>query len=504
MSYCPAVPSESILFCCAPHSRTYSKQDDDDENQKKICFECTNEAYLAQLIAKAGKSKECSYCGQTQACISIEELADCVETAFQDHFVRTSDQPHSWQQILLSDRESNYDWERDGQPVLDAIEEAAAIPHEAAEHLLEILDNRHGDFDSAAIGEETEFSNDSYYEEKSVSAHEWNEEWRCFEQSLKTEARFFSRSASELLARVFGNIDRLKTKPRHPLVVNAGPHRRLNHLYRARVFQSNEKLELALCRPDLHLGSPPAHLASAGRMNARGISVLYGATNSSVALAEVRPPVGSKILVAKFAITRPLRLLDLTALNGVLDGGSIFDPSLKGRLERVAFLQSLGRRMMRPVMPDDEAFDYLATQAITDFLATENEPRLDGIIFESAQSKNGRNVVLFHKAARVEEIAIAEGTEIKAHTGYGTEDGWEIDYGVMESVPKTEEPEPQSEKDDLINFFPHFSPPYSADQDYRHSALRVEPVTLEVHHVGWVKVNSTRFKVLRHRSEKRD
>jgi hypothetical protein len=477
---------------------------DDRDDQKHICFECAHETYLAQMIEKVGKSEECSYCGQTQACIPIEELADCVETAFHDHYVRTSDQPHSWQQSLLSDRESDYDWERDGQPVLDAIEEAAAIPHEAAEDVLKILDDRHGDFDSAAMGEETEFSYDSYYEEKSASAHGWNEEWRCFEQSLRTEARFFSRSASELLARVFGNIDVLKTKPRHPLVVDAGPNRRLNHLYRARVFQSDEKLEVALCRPDLHLGSPPARLASAGRMNARGISVFYGATNSSVALAEVRPPVGSKIVVAKFGIERPLRLLDLTALNGVRDGGSIFDPSLKGRLERVAFLQSLGRRMTRPVMPDDEAFDYLATQAITDFLATENEPTLDGIIFDSAQSKDGRNVVLFHKAARVEEIALPKGTEIKANTGYGTEDGWEIDYGVRESVPKSVEPEPPSEKDDLISFVPHFSPSYSPDEDQRLAALRVDPTTLEVHHVGWVKVNSTRFAVSRHRSEQRD
>jgi len=239
-------------------------------------------------------------------------------------------------------------------------------------------------------------------------------------------------------------------------------------------------------------------------MNARGISVFYGATNASVALAEVRPPVGSKVVVARFIITRPLRLLDLTALDDVRDGGSIFDPSLKGRLERAAFLRSLGQRMTRPVMPDDEAFDYLATQAIANFLATENEPILDGIIFGSAQSKGGRNVVLFHKAARVEEMAFPKGTEIKVHTGHEFEDGREIDYGVSETVPKTEAPLPLNEKDDLIGFIPPFVHPYSANEDYRDVALRVETDTVEVHHVEWVKVNSTRFAVRRHRGEKRD
>lgn len=492
------------MLLCLPDMEVLNGMNDHDDDQKHICFECAAETYLSAEIEKDSEQKECSYCGQTQACIPIEELADFIESAFDDHYVRTPNQPNSWQQSLLSDRESDYDWEREGQPVLDAIEEAAEIPHEAAEDVLEILGRRHGDFDSAAMGEETEFSLEAYYEQKSASAQGWHEEWRFFEKSLKTEARFFSRSASELLARIFGDIDALKTRPRHPLVVDSGHHRRLNHLYRARVFQSDEKLEEALCRPDLHLGPPPTRFASAGRMNARGISVFYGATNASVALAEVRPPVGSKVVVAKFSITRALRLLDLSALDGVQDGGSIFDPSLKGRLERVAFLRSLSQLMTRAVMPDDEAFDYLATQAIADFLATQNVPRLDGIIFGSVQSKEGRNVVLFHKAARVEAMEIPKGTEIAAHTGYGTEDGWETDYRVSEVVPKAETLAPKDEMGDLHRFVPHFGPAYSVDDDCRDKALRVDPASVEVHHVDSVKVHSTRFPVSRHRPEKQD
>lgn len=476
----------------------------EDGDQKRICRECVGEAFLSQQIEKDGQAGVCSYCGETLACIPIEELADHVETAFADHYVRTANYPDSWQERAIADRESDYVWEREGQPVLEAIEEAAAIPSEAAADVLEILDDRHGDFDSAVTGEETEFSHETCYEEKGASAQAWHEEWGSFEQSLKTEARFFSRSAAELLARVFGHIDALKTKPRQPLVVDAGPGRKLTHLYRARVFQSDERLEEALCRPDLHLGSPPARLASAGRMNARGISVFYGATNAGVALAEVRPPVGSKVVVAKFDIVRPLRLLDLTALDGAQDGGSIFDPSLKGRLERVAFLRTLGERMTRPVMPDDEAFDYLATQAVADFLATENEPRLDGIIFGSAQAKTGRNVVLFRKAARVEEMQFPRGTKVAARTGYGTDEGWEVDYGVSEEVPKAKSPAPPESQNDILSFTPQPYEPYRTDGDFREAALRVDASSVEVHHIEWVKVNSTRFAVSRHRHDKKD
>ena len=494
------------MLICLPQER--EAQDDmthdDNDDQKRICCECVGEAYLAQQIEKGGQTGACSYCDQTLACIPVEELADHIETVFADHYVRTSDHPDSWQERAMADRESTYEWEREGQPALEAIEEAASISGEAAADVLEILDNRHGDFDSAAMGEETEFSSDAHYEQKGASAQGWHEEWNGFEQSLKTEARFFSRSAAELLARVFGRIDTLKTKPRRPLVVDAGPSRKLTHLYRARVFQSGEKLEEALCRPELHLGSPPARLASAGRMNARGISVFYGASNAVVALAEVRPPVGSKVAVAKFEISRPLRLLDLTALDSVKDGGSIFDTSLKGRLERVAFLRTLGERMTRPVMPDDEGFDYLATQAVADFLATENEPRLDGIIFGSAQAKTGRNVVLFHKAARVEVMQFPKGTEITARTGYGTEDGWEIDYGVSEEVPKQKAPAPSEDDHGPLDFVPQPYEVFRADGDFRETSLRVDAGSVEVHHVEWVKVNSTRFAVSRHRHEKWD
>jgi hypothetical protein len=471
----------------------------DESDQKRICFECVGEVVLSEQIEKEGRAGDCSYCDQTLTCISIEELADRVEAAFADHYVRTMNYPDSWQERAMADSESSYHWERDGQPVLEAIEEAAAIPGEAATDALEILDNRHGDFESAKLGEETEFSSETCYEEKSASAQSWHEEWNGYEQLLKTEARFFSRTAVELLARVFGNIDNLKTKQRHPLVVGAGPGSKLTHLYRARVFQSEDRFKEALCRPDLHLGSPPAQFASAGRMNARGISVFYGATKAGVALAEVRPPVGSKVAVAKFDIIRPLRLLDLTALDFVRDGGSIFDPSLKGRLERVAFLQTLGERMTRPVMPNDEAFDYLATQAVADFLAAENEPMLDGIIFASAQAKTGRNVVLFHKAARVGQMHLPDGTKITAHSGYGTEDGWEVDYWVREEVPKPKAPDAH-EDDGLFGLFmPHADEPNTADRDFREAALRVDTGSVEVHHVEWVKVNSMRFAVSRHR-----
>lgn len=230
-------------------------------------------------------------------------------------------------------------------------------------------------------------------------------------------------------------------------------------------------------------------------MNAHGISVFYGATNDQVAIAEVRPPVGSWVAVAKFVIIRPLHLLDLTVFKDVHDMGSIFDSSLKGRLERVAFLRTLGRRMAHPVMPDDEALDYLPIQALADFLAKINEPCLDGIIFPSAQAKQGHNVVLFHHAARVKPMALSKDTTVS--TGFWTEDGWEPEYLVHEEVPPER---PATVPTDSDEEFPAMLVPYPAEpphwnDDSRQSALQIDTESVAVHEVSWVEVNTMRHTV---------
>jgi hypothetical protein len=199
-------------------------------------------------------------------------------------------------------------------------------------------------------------------------------------------------------------------------------------------------LEKALERPDIESGPPPFEMATAGRMNARGISVFYGATEANVALAEIRPPVGSRVLIGKFELLRPMRLLDVAALESVFVKGSIFDAGYIRRLEQAKFLGHLSRRITMPVMPDDEPSNYLITQAIADYLAA--EVKLDGIIYPSAQAgENAQNVVLFRHAARVREMELPPETEISAQLYQDTEEGRESDYWVWEEVPPPEPPE---------------------------------------------------------------
>ncbi|MNX74268.1 RES domain protein [compost metagenome] len=170
------------------------------------------------------------------------------------------------------------------------------------------------------------------------------------------------------------------------------------------------------------------------------------------------------------------------------------DPTLKGRLERVAFLQTLSERLTRPVMPDDEAFDYLITQAIADFLATQNEPRLDGIIFASAQSRKGCNVVLFHSAALVAPIELPLGTKISSRSLDYDDDRSSPDYRVWEETPPAPELQ-ESDADDPFAFVPWT--PYSSTEAGREPTLQIDPSSVEVHHIESVQVRSTAFSVRR-------
>lgn len=477
--------------------------------EKTICAGCVGEVYLSDCIEKEGEGGECSFCGEEDyRCITLEDLADRIEAAFATHYSRTSDEPNSYQYAMLRDREIDYDWERDGERTIYAIMGAADISEEIAQDIQSILSYRHFDIEDAQMGVESEFSDEAHYEDIMPRDERWHEEWNSFEKQMKIEARFFSRTAAARLGELFDRINDMQTGDGRSLIQIAGPETNMTHLYRGRVFQSEALLQKAMMRPDLELSAPPAWAAAAGRMNAKGISVFYGATSQEVALAEVRPPVGSWVALARFEIIRPLRLLDLAALGDVSESGSIFDPDYAYRLGRMMFLRTLSRRMSRPVLPDDQEMEYLPTQAIADYLSTEGKVPLHGILFPSVQvGGSGLNAVLFHKASLCEELELPDGTELTATTYSMYEDGPEPDFSVSETVPpvKGEQDDNEDERK-RRGFFEPFPGGWDdwLNADPRDATLRIELESMRVHEVKAINIKTDSHSVGRHRVEKRE
>lgn len=483
----------------------------DDEDGKRICHQCVGDSHLKALIVKDGAVGECSYCADDEeACISVEGLADHVEGAFDRHYQRTSDQPDMYESMLLRDKEIDYAWDRHGEPVIDVIGQAAVVEEEVAQDVLDILSDRHGDWESAQMGEETEFDPDSHYEWKRPSSGEIAAEWYGLERSLKLRSRYFNPQAESLLKRLFDDLEKLFTHDGRSVVVEAGPDLAIRCFNRARAFHHSHELDEAMIRPDLHLGPPPANRAKAGRMNAHGIAVFYGADDRDIALAEVRPPVGSRALVGEFELLRTVRLLDVSALEAVYFDGSVFDSAYAEQRSLARFLGRLGDRITIPVMPDDEPTEYLITQMIADYLARRPAPGLDGILFKSVQRPGEkRNVVLFHHASRVEAIEIPEDVKVSVHQFQSSDDGPEPDYTVMEEMPPAAEPpaEPEPDTDFALGSMTDSRPEmfwFDPDVDEREPYLRMNRDTLIVRHVTGVTFDTIDYAVHRHRSKKHD
>lgn len=459
-----------------------------DVSSRRLCARCVREPFLRAEIDAKGENRQCYYCETEGRTFTISQLAERIEEAFAHHYELTPDQP-----------ENSYEaesWYRDGEPVIDAIAGASEIDEAPASDIAEVLEDRNYDHELAKLGEECAFDSDAHYQEKSVDDFRFQVEWSAFENGIKERARYFSRAAQVTLESIFHDLENLKTDSGTSVVVTAGPNCKTTYFYRARVFQSDETLERALGRPELEIGPPPSRLAVAGRMNAYGIAVFYGASDAKTALAEVRPPVGSRVVVARFLITREIQLLDLAAMREVFIKGSIFDASYMDRLERAKFLSSLSRGMTRPVMPTDESFDYLPTQAIADYLA--DERKLDGIIYPSAQVQGEHtNVVLFHEASRVESANLPKDGEVTVHLGHFDEESSEADYIVWE---KTSQPVKAPERKDVIPILDLYEVDeiLAGNNPFR-ATLRLDLQSVEVHHVDSVSVIATAFPVRRHR-----
>ena len=235
-------------------------------------------------------------------------------------------------------------------------------------------------------------------------------------------------------------------------------------------------------------------------MNAHGIGVFYGATHRRVAMAEIRPPVGSRVLVGRFEIMRPLRLLDVGAMGAIQAKGSLFDPGFVRELERAAFLGTLSAEITQPVMPDEEPSEYLMTQAIADYLATRTDPVLDGILYPSVQ-QNGklkRNVVLFHKSSRVAELDLPRESKVIANL-YDHDEGYRYtDYSVMVRKPP---PREKDEFDDPMFGLPLGGPFRSRHSEPREESLKVDLSSVKVHHVTGVSFEDTQYSIRRHEYE---
>ena len=372
------------IVCSAP-TLILSK---DAPAMKLVCLECLTDPYLRKQIPDKDPG-DCSYCGQESPVIELEELVVHCKGAILSFF----------QVVEQSMGVIHYGRDPVGHSlatVLDRILRApAAVIDDLAADLLDRWDEWGDD--------------DPYFMEQTLASSHLESEWNQMERSLRDEARFVNPFAAQVLEKVFGSIEQFFAADATTAILTVGPGQPIHTFQRARVFSDEEAMTKALLHPERHLGPPPAGIGAAGRMNAKGVSVFYGATSAETAIAEVRPSVGSIVVTAEFEVIRPLRLLNLEQLSLIQpnNGLSYFEPMRLAEAERCAFFKALKDRLLMPVMPELVDQGYLITQAIADFLSMHHTLAVDGIFFPSVQTPqgvahtDGHNVILFNKACAV-------------------------------------------------------------------------------------------------------
>lgn len=444
-----------------------------------VCNFCVGETYLKSYIKTQGQNGQCSYCSSSSKTILIEELAELITNCVKDHFEVTPIKPEPFE--LLNDGH----WYRRGEDLQTLIKNYADIPNQdLIADLCEICD----------LTEYPDYDDNPHYAEARPDLSEQLELWRIFCQELKHSSRFFNTRLEQILDDLFGDISELKTASNTPVikVIESGLT-----IYRSRVCFSGKEIERVLKEPYKELGPPPRNIATSGRMNPSGISVLYAALQKETSVAELRPPVGSLVIIAPFKTVRELKVLELDELSELISETSIFDPQTIEDLKRKYFLEKLVYEIQMPILPSDTNLEYLPTQAVAEFLSK----KVDGIIYSSSQTKNNeKNIVLFNNASRVKAEPREKHEKVERSVTIFMNSSEEDDTSItiFEEVSKDEEAQ------NGLNFLDPIYDDYDYQMDHRLESIEldIKNITIqEIHSINY-ETKDRQFNV--HRTTKRE
>ena len=255
-------------------------------------------------------------------------------------------------------------------------------------------------------GEEAFFAEDQTFVPIRLDGWRHGARWRRFREAILHRQRFFNDPAKSFLAEIFDGIQNqsdIDNKPAfYRLAAGEEPL-----FYRARIVPDEDAFKSIAKDPAGRMGPPPANLRRAGRMNAAGIAVFYGATEKETAVAELRPAVGSLISMAAFRVHRPIHVLDLTRFTRAGRQLDIFAKNQMVRATQWAFMQSFASEISEPILPGDEHLEYVPPQVVAEYLTNTSvrwrgsDVTPDAIIFRSAQRDGGKNIAVMGDAAKI-------------------------------------------------------------------------------------------------------
>ncbi|MCL2286842.1 MAG: RES family NAD+ phosphorylase [Firmicutes bacterium] len=216
-------------------------------------------------------------------------------------------------------------------------------------------------------------SQDSNYlnEHSIISGYAWND----FVEAIKEINRFHTDHINKSVLDMFIRCVRKHYK--------AG-----RIFYRARICSN----EIGFTKNEM--GAPPAHLATAGRVNPVGISVLYLADSIKTTLHEIRAGVFDYVTVGNFKLKKDIEVIDFASLDKISPfiANDALGISYTQHAVNIEHLKLISQQIAKPLRGHDSVLDYLPTQYISDYIKSQG---FDGVEYISTMCEDGFNLAVF-------------------------------------------------------------------------------------------------------------
>jgi hypothetical protein len=333
--------------------------------ESRICGKCVGDDYLRTKIRDEGEKAPCASCERERSTISVEELGELVHQVFKKYARRAEPRP----------------FEPAGKTPKELIEEILECEPDLTQALLDYLwDSHHLPADNPESDWYDEYCEDFELEARPSSSHA--EAWNEFVHEAKYRGRFFNDQAWQYLDDLLTPLLRGDLHDGFPPIVTIGAEDSpIRTIYRGRAAPTVADLKTIYANPARELAPPPAESRMANRLNAAGVSVFYGSLDIETCVAEVRPSVGGGVVVGKFKFLSPVRLLDFRMVDNSAARLSRFDPEFSDKVGYGRLVRRLHNIIRAPVLPNSEAIDYVPTQMIAEYLASNG---IDGMLYVSS------------------------------------------------------------------------------------------------------------------------
>lgn len=162
--------------------------------------------------------------------------------------------------------------------------------------------------------------------------------------------------------------------------------------YRARVCSNDDGF------PKSKMGAPPMRLATSGRVNPIGISVLYLADSIKTTLHEIRAGVYDYVTVGNFRLKRDIEIIDFANFNKISPfiANNVMGIPYVQHAINLEHLKLISQEIAKPLRRHDSALDYLPTQYISDYIKSQG---YDGVEYISTMCKDGYNIAVFDETS---------------------------------------------------------------------------------------------------------